>query len=746
MQKPDKAGGLPSIQATLKHLLQSQRSKENIKNLVRVNKDKGFDCPGCAWGDAKDGYFKFCENGAKAIAWESTEKTIDRQFFAQHAVSDLAKQSDYWLEYQGRLAEPMVYDRDSDHYQPISWSDAFGLIAKQLNALSDANQLELYTSGRASNEVSYLYQLFGRLFGTNNFPDCSNLCHEASGLALNQAIGVGKGTVTLADFDAADRIFVLGQNPGTNHPRMLNSLKKAAQRGAKIISFNNLKEVALEKFTSPQDPVAILTKSSTNISHLYLTPKLGGDMAILRGINKMILETHPDAIAKAFIEQNTTGFAEFVTQVKNTNWQDIIAQSGVDKDQIADAANLFLSGENVITCWAMGITQHKHSVATIREIVNLHLLTGQLGRPGAGLCPVRGHSNVQGNRTMGINENPPAALLNALEQRYHQSMPRQPGHNVHFALKALASGHSKILICLGGNIAAASPDTEFTQSALKNAQLTVQISTKLNRSHVTPGQQALILPCLGRTEIDKQKSGPQAVTVEDTFSMVHASIGRSEPISPQLRSETDIIANIAQATLTNKNIDWLAWRDDYRLIRKEISHVIEGFADFENQIKQPHGFHLSNSAAELNWRTDNKKANFLASQLPDLNTDKFVLQTLRAHDQYNTTIYGLNDRYRGIQNERDVIFINEKDMQALGFESGQQVDITSHWPDGKVRKVTGFKLYPYQIPCGNLAAYYPETNPLIPIDSFGEASYTPTSKWVEVSLHKSAEQSIRIKQ
>lgn len=746
MHKPDKAGGLPSIQSTLKHLMQSHRSRENIKNLVRVNKDKGFDCPGCAWGDAKDGYFKFCENGAKAIAWESTEKTIGQQFFAQHSVSWLNKQSDYWLEYQGRIAEPMRYNRTRDHYEPISWSDAFKLIASQLKQLKNPDQLELYTSGRASNEVSYLYQLFGRLYGTNNFPDCSNLCHEASGIALKQAIGVGKGTVVLDDFEQADAILVIGQNPGTNHPRMLNSLKKAAKRGVKIVTLNNLKEVALEKFASPQDPVAILTNTASTISHLYLTPKLGGDMAVLRGINKFIIEERAEQISQDFIQQHAHNFSQFCQQVRKTSWQDIEKQSGLNKQQIVQAAEIFVQSKAVISCWAMGVTQHKHSVATIEEIVNLHLLCGQIGKPGAGLCPVRGHSNVQGNRTMGINEQPDAEFLTMLAQRYSQKMPQKPGHNVHFALKAMAENQHKVLICLGGNIAAASPDTEFTLAALRNTQLSVQISTKLNRTHVNPGQDALILPCLGRTELDQTPQGQQSVTVEDTFSMVHASTGSSTPISPQLRSEVNIIANIAAATLTNVNIDWLGWAQDNNKIRDEIAAVIPGFENFNQRLAQPQGFYLQNSAAQLKWQTTTQKANFSAHPLPQLATDKYILQTLRSHDQYNTTIYGMDDRYRGVKNARKVIFINPSDIEKLGFKSGQLVDIKSHWPDQKVRQVRGFKLQAYDIPAGNFAAYYPETNPLIPIDSFGDASYTPTSKWVEVTLSKHYDQTIKIEQ
>ncbi len=755
-KKSNKAGGFPSIKSTFSHLMKSKKVRINLKNLLKVNQTTGFDCPGCAWGDSKTGTFQFCENGAKAVAWESTSKKIGADFFAKYSVSKLIQQSDYWLEYQGRLKEPMQYNPNTDHYEPVSWPEAFEFIAKKLNSLHSANEIEFYTSGRASNEVAYIYQLFGRMLGTNNFPDCSNMCHEASGVALTDAIGIGKGTVVLKDFELADAIFVYGQNPGTNHPRMMNALRKAAKNRCKIVSFNNLKEVALEKFASPQDPIELFTPAATKISHQYLTPKLGGDMAAIRGMVKYLIE-QDHAFNREFIQQHTASFEEYIHQVKHTDWEQIIKQSGLEKANIIKAAKLFANSNHVISTWAMGITQHKHSVDTIREITNLHLLFGQIGKPGAGLCPVRGHSNVQGNRTMGINDKPKLAFIKNLERVFDLTLPKEPGHNVYHAIKALHNKQSKVLIGLGGNIAAAAPDTHFTCQAIRNSELNVQISTKLNRSHLLVGEDALILPCLGRTEIDKQLTGEQVVTVEDTFSMVHASKGSTEPTGLNCMSETAIVANIAHSTLGSEKINWLALADDYTIIREMIDKTIDGFNNFNLNIKQPGGFYLNNAAAQLNWHTNNKKANFSYNPLPhslfncqvDALIEKqaqqvFTLQTLRSHDQFNTTIYGMNDRYRGIENERKALFINENDAKKLKLANGEMVKLTSIWQDNITRDVDGFKLVYYDIPKGNLAAYYPETNPLVPLDSVGEKSYTPTSKSIAVLITPSVNLNIAV--
>jgi molybdopterin-dependent oxidoreductase alpha subunit len=758
-KKPKKAGGLSSLTSTLKHIIQSQQPQTNIKNLLKANKDKGFDCPGCAWGDDKEKLLQFCENGAKAIAWESTSKKVGSNFFAQHSVSQLQKQSDYWLEYQGRLMEPMKYNKKTDHYEPIQWQDAYQLIGDKLKSLTSPDQAEFYTSGRASNEASFLYQLFGRLYGTNNFPDCSNMCHEASGVALNESIGIGKGTVILDDFNHADAIFVFGQNPGTNHPRMMNALRKATRNGCKVVSFNNLKEVALERFASPQDPIELLTSKATTISHAYFTPKLGGDMAAIRGMVKIIFSRNeeqikncqPAIIDNDFIKQHCQQFEQYQQVVNDTTWKKIEQQSGLSFEQLSQATDVFLNADKVICTWAMGITQHKHSVATIQEIVNLQLLSGNMGKKGAGLCPVRGHSNVQGNRTMGINEKPTASFIDKLSLAVDTLLPKEKGHNVYYALNALLEKTSKVLICLGGNIAQAAPDTTQTHQALKNTELNVQISTKLNRSHLCIGQDALILPCLGRTEIDNQDTGEQFITVEDTFSMVHASQGSVVPLGKLLRSETAIVTDIADATLEKSTVNWQQLKGNYNLIRDLIEQSILGFTNFNQQLEQPGGFYLGNSAAQLQWTNQQGKALFSAHGLPtsiiniaedklnDLhnkNQPLYTLQSLRSHDQYNTTIYGMNDRYRGISNARNVLFINKKDALKQGFKNEDYVDITSIWSDNKNRTVNNFILCFYDIPRSNLAAYYPETNPLVPLDSYGDRSYTPTSKSVAVIISK----------
>ncbi|MCE0491539.1 FdhF/YdeP family oxidoreductase [Pantoea sp. Mb-10] len=748
------AGGWGSLEATTRFVFDSKAALKNMRNLMRMNKARGFDCPGCAWGDDNKSTFSFCENGAKAVTWEATRRVVEPEFFAKHSVSTLYQQSDYFLEYQGRLTHPMRYNSETDHYEPISWDDAFALIAQHLNAMTHPDQLELYTSGRASNEASWLYQLFGRVMGTNNFPDCSNMCHEASGAGLKRSIGVGKGTIRLDDFDHADAIFVLGQNPGTNHPRMLHSLRHAADHGAKIVTFNTLRERGLERFADPQKPLEVVTSKAGTISSAYYQPNLGGDMAAVRGMVKALLEIQRARLAageagifdQAFIDANTQGVEAYLTAVDNTSWAHIVQQSGLSEAQIREAATIYQHSERVIVTWAMGITQHKHSVDTVREIVNLQLLFGQLGKKGAGLCPVRGHSNVQGNRTMGIDEKPSKPFLDALGARFNFEPPRNVGHNTVEALGAMLRDEVKVLIALGGNLAAAAPDSPITEAALQHCGLTVHISTKLNRSHLVPGHEGLILPTLGRTERDRQASGNQFVTVEDSFSMVHASEGVGIPLADTQRSETAIVAGIAHATLGSDSIDWLGMAADYNVIRDHIAATLPGFADFNVKCDIPGGFYLGNAAAELRFNTPSQRAEFSAAALPDslfpqLGQDvdvPFTLQTLRSHDQYNTTIYGLDDRYRGVYGQREVVFIHPEDMAALGFSEGQLVDIETLWNDGLTRRVSGFKLVPYDIPRGNLAAYYPETNPLVPLSSYGDVSGTPTSKSVPVKLALSA--------
>ncbi|MCL8305001.1 MULTISPECIES: FdhF/YdeP family oxidoreductase [Pseudomonas] len=749
------AAGWGALKSVTKAWLGSENAFKNLRMMLKTNQNSGFDCPGCAWGESPESdMVKFCENGAKAVNWEATGRSVDPAFFAQYSVSALAEQSDYWLEYQGRLTHPMRYDEATDHYVETSWDEAFALIAQHLHALESPNQAEFYTSGRASNEAAFLYQLFVRAFGTNNFPDCSNMCHEASGVGMGESLGVGKGTVVFHDLEEADAIFVIGQNPGTNHPRMLEPLREAVKRGAQVVCFNPLKERGLERFQHPQHPFEMLSNGSEPTNTAYFRPALGGDMAAMRGIAKFLLLWEREAQAKgepavfdhAFIEAHTSGVEAYLAALDATSWEHIVEQSGLSLAEIELAARMYRKAERVIMCWAMGVTQHRHSVPTVQEIINLQLLRGNVGKPGAGLSPVRGHSNVQGDRTMGIDEQPPARLLDAIEWRFQLEVPREHGHNAVLAIKAMEEARAKVFIALGGNFAQATPDTPRTHAALRKCELTVHIATKLNRSHLVTGRDALILPCLGRTEIDLQAEGPQGVTVEDTFSMVHLSHGQLKPRSPHLRSEPAIIAGMAKATLGNHPIDWEWVIGDYARIRDLIADTIAGFENFNVRLQQPGGFHLGNAAAEREWNTATGKAQFTPSELPAQLVNEtvlergerpdLILQTLRSHDQYNTTLYGLDDRYRGVFGLREVVFVNEADIRRLGFEPGERVDMVSLWEDGRERRVSGFQLVPYDLPEGQAAAYYPETNPLVPLESYGDRTYTPTSKFVAIKLEK----------
>ena len=749
------AAGWGALKSVTKAWLGSENAFKNLRMMLKTNQNSGFDCPGCAWGESPESdMVKFCENGAKAVNWEATGRSVDPAFFAQYSVSALAEQSDYWLEYQGRLTHPIRYDAATDHYVETTWDEAFALIARHLNALESPDQAEFYTSGRASNEAAFLYQLFVRAFGTNNFPDCSNMCHEASGVGMSSTLGVGKGTVVFHDLEEADAIFVIGQNPGTNHPRMLEPLREAVKRGAQVVCFNPLKERGLERFQHPQHPFEMLSNGSEPTNTAYFRPALGGDMAAMRGIAKFLLLWEREAQAKgepavfdhAFIEAHTSGVEAYLASLDATSWEHIVEQSGLSLAEIELAARMYRKAERVIMCWAMGVTQHRHSVPTVQEIINLQLLRGNVGKPGAGLSPVRGHSNVQGDRTMGIDEQPPARLLDAIEWRFQLEVPREHGHNAVLAIKAMEEARAKVFIALGGNFAQATPDTPRTHAALRKCELTVHIATKLNRSHLVTGRDALILPCLGRTEIDLQAEGPQGVTVEDTFSMVHLSHGQLKPRSPHLRSEPAIIAGMAKATLGNHPIDWEWVIGDYARIRDLIADTIAGFENFNVRLQQPGGFHLGNAAAEREWNTATGKAQFTPSELPAQLVNEtvlergerpdLILQTLRSHDQYNTTLYGLDDRYRGVFGLREVVFVNEADIRRLGFEPGERVDMVSLWEDGRERRVSGFQLVPYDLPEGQAAAYYPETNPLVPLESYGDRTYTPTSKFVAIKLEK----------
>ncbi|GKS88026.1 FdhF/YdeP family oxidoreductase [Acidovorax sp. SUPP2539] len=744
------AGGWGALRSVGRALQYQDIPLKGAKTLLSANQPDGFDCPGCAWPDRNHAStFEFCENGAKAVAAEATARRAGPELFALHSVAALAEQSDFWLEDQGRLTHPMVYDASSDHYVPIAWDDAFALIARHLNALPSPNEAIFYTSGRASNEAAFLYQLFVREYGTNNFPDCSNMCHEPSGSAMRPQIGVGKGTVTLQDFEEADAIFIFGQNPGTNHPRMLGELRAAHKRGAQIVSFNPLRERGLERFQDPQNKMEMATLGSTPISTHYFQLRVGGDLALVKGMMKHLIEIEDrdgGVLDHAFIAEHTTGIDGLLADLRAESWPLLEEESGLPEAQIRAAAEVYRNAQRVIACWGMGITQHMHSVATIQMIVNWLLLRGNIGRPGAGPCPVRGHSNVQGDRTMGIWEKPPAALLDKLQEVFGFEPPREPGVDTVEAIQAMLDGKGRVFFALGGNFAAATPDTYETWKALRRCDLTVHVTTKLNRSHIVHGREALILPCLGRTEIDMQAGGPQGVTVEDSMSMVHLSMGINPPASDQLLSEPAIVARLAAATIGGRSrTPWLWLIEDYARIRDKIEAVFADFKDFNQRVAVPGGFRLRNTASERVWATAGRKASFVAHPVPvdtpshqaralRRDTVVFTLLTTRSHDQYNTTIYGHDDRYRGVFGQRRVVFIHEEDIRSLGLKDGDWVDIQTVWSDGQERRADRFKLVAYDIPRGNLAAYYPETNPLVPLSSVALNAGTPTSKSIPVVL------------
>lgn len=739
------ASGFPAIFETVRFAARHGAAR-TLLGLVSANKKGGFDCPSCAWPDP-DGTrhpAEFCENGAKAIAWEATSKTVDAAFFAQHAIADLAERTEQWLGDQGRLARPMVRRRGGTHYEPIEWDEAFGLIARELNGLASPDEAMFYTSGRASNEAAFCYQLFVRQFGTNNLPDCSNMCHESSGLGLSQAIGIGKGTVTLEDFDHADSIFIIGQNPGTNHPRMLSALEQAARRGCAIVSINPLAETGMIRFKHPQSPMDMLGRG-TPIARLFLPVRINGDVAALKGIMKAMLE-RDDArgggvIDREFLAAHTAGFEACAADLRATSWDDIVSGSGVSRALIEQAAEIAATSERMITCWAMGITQHKNGVANVQTIVNFNLLRGQIGRPGAGVCPVRGHSNVQGDRTMGIWEQMPEAFRAALAREFQFTPPAARGVDTVDGLRAMHDGRIKLFVGLGGNFLSAGPDTAYGAEAFRRARLSVQISTKLNRNHLVTGEQALILPCLGRTEQDRQAEGDQFVSCENSMGVVQQSRGVLEPISPHLLSETAIVCRLAAATLgARSRVDWLRLCANYDRIRDHIERVIPGFDDYNQRVRRPGGFYLPNPPRDTRtFPTATARANFIVHPLPvwRLAPGELLMMSLRSHDQFNTTIYGENDRYRGIFGGRRVIFLHPDDIAALGFAAEQWVDITSHF-EGERRHVRRFLIAPYDIPRGCAATYYPEANPLVPHRHVADGSNQPASKSLVITLSPSA--------
>jgi formate dehydrogenase major subunit len=745
------AGGWGALQATAKALREQSIVAKGSRTLLSMNQPDGFDCPGCAWPDPKHtSSFEFCENGAKAVAFELTSRRVTREFFAAHTVSGLEKKSDYWLEEQGRLTEPMQYDAALDRYVPIAWEDAFALIGRELRALESPDEAEFYTSGRTSNEAAFLYQLFVRRFGTNNFPDCSNMCHEPTSVGLAESIGIGKGTVLLEDFEHADAIFVIGQNPGTNSPRMLTELHNASRRGVPIVVMNPLRERALERFAAPQDPIEMLTLDSTRIASEYCQVRVGGDVAALKGIMKLVLEAHEKAVAAThepvvkpvldlpFIEQHTHGFDAFADDLRRTSWDDILTTSGLSREQIERMATIYVKAKAVIVCYGMGITQHRRGSECVQQLANLLLLRGNFGRPGAGICPVRGHSNVQGDRTVGIDERPSAQLLDQIERVFGFKPPRVHGHAVVDAIQAMIEGRAKVFIGLGGNFVTAVPDKPIAEAAMRRLRLTVGISTKLNRGQLVHGEQALIFPCRARSDIDIQAGGRQSVTVEDSMSMVHASAGLVRPPSEQLKSEVSIVCGIAKATLQDDLIDWSEFEANYDVIRDRIEAVFPAlFRDYNQRIRQPGGFHLPIPPRDLVWNTPTGRANFLifenvAEDLASDDPSVLRLTTLRSHNQYNTTIYGLDDRYRGVFGGRMVVFMNEADMKKRGILAEALVDIEAVTDDGQKRVVRGFKVRPYNIPKGSIGAYYPETNPLLPLAHHDLKSKTPAAKSIPV--------------
>jgi molybdopterin-dependent oxidoreductase alpha subunit len=735
---PKAAGGLGAVTSTMGFLHRETGLLRGTRAMLAINQDKGFDCPGCAWPESDPSVrhrLEFCENGAKAVAEEATTRRADPALFAAHSIDALRARSDFELGQLGRVTHPMLLEAGDRHYRPIPWDRAFAILAEELRAAGPEGAA-FYTSGRTSNEAAFLYQLVGRWWGSPHFPDCANLCHESSGVAMYEVIGVGKGTVGLDDFEHADLILVIGQNPGTNHPRMLSTLREAAKRGATIVSINPLREVGLSRFSHPQAPLD-LVRGGVALASDVVQVQIGGDLAFLLGVAKAVLEREAAApgtvLDAAFIEAHTTGVAAWRDHVAALPWAALVAGAGVGEDRMRRVAELYATSERVIACWAMGLTQHKHAVATIQEIVNLMLLRGNLGRPGAGLCPVRGHSNVQGDRTMGITARPRTRFVARLREVFGFEPPGR-GRDVVETIAAIQRGDTTALVCLGGNFLSANPDTDRLAAALEGLTFSAGITTKLNRSHLHPGRRALLLPCLGRTEIDVQASGPQFVTVEDSMSHVHRSQGVLAPASPELLSEPAIVAGLGQALL-GPVLDWTGLVADYDRIRDLVEKVVPGFEQFNERVRAPHGFRLPNAARDRDFTAVGGKAHFTLSTPPDLRLPpgRLRLMTLRSHDQYNTTIYGLDDRYRGVRGERRVVFMNEGDMTALGLEARQVVDLISEW-DGEERRAARFIVVPFDLPRGNAASYFPEANALVPLGSVADKSNTPTSKSIVIRV------------
>lgn len=736
------AGGLPALRYSLMHVNEYMHAGDGLKTLAKLNQKNGFDCPGCAWPDpdnSRTPMAEYCENGVKAIAEEATKNRLTAEYLRTHSIEELGQMTDFELGKKGRIVEPMVLRARSEYYEPISWEAAFSLLGKTLNELDSPDEAIFYTSGRASNEAAFLYQLFARQFGTNNLPDCSNMCHESTGRALSSTLGLGKGSVTLNDLHEAELIIVLGQNPGTNHPRMLTALEKCKENGGKIISVNPLPEVGLQQFVNPQRPLKILS-GGTQLTDLFLQVRINEDLSLVRAICKLLWEKEQREPGKyfdqEFIQQHTSGYSAWTAMLDATDLNECIAGSGVTLQQITEAAEMIAAADKIVLCYAMGLTQHENSVDVIREMVNLLLMRGSIGKPGAGICPTRGHSNVQGDRTVGIWEKLPKEFGDRLEAHFNFSPPREDGFDVVNSIKAMAEGRAKVFFGLGGNFLSATPDTLYTAAGLRNCALTVHVSTKLNRSHLVHGEQALILPCLGRTETDIQQEGEQFVSCENSMGVVQMSKGVLDPASEHLKSECAIIAGMAKATLgTKTTVNWDEMIGNYDHIRDAIAACVPGFERYNEKVREPAGFYLPNGPRNRRFDTDNGKAQFTVSNLSShrLESGEFLMMTVRSHDQYNTTIYGMHDRYRGIHNERRIVLMNVTDMQAQGLAEGDQVDLVSEY-DGEQRWARLFRVVPYSIPTQNIATYFPEANSLVPITRTARESNTPISKSVRVRV------------
>lgn len=739
----EKAVGVPAITSAMHHLSEELGLIKGLKLISKMNQMGGFDCPGCAWPDPDDhrsALGEYCENGAKALAEEATDKRVDADFLKKYSVEEMSDWDDYKIGKSGRLTTPMILREGKSHYEKISWKDAFQHIAQKLKSLDLPNEAVFYTSGRTSNEAAFLYQLFSKQYGTNNLPDCSNMCHESSGSGLSQTVGIGKGSVTLEDLHKADVIIVMGQNPGTNHPRMLSALEQCKKNGGKIVQVNPIPEAGTNVFVDPQSPISIL-KGGTQLSDLFLQVKINGDVAVLKAVMKLLWEKEKSTPGKIFdqefIKSYTAGYNNLIEDLEQYDLNELIQASGVEKPEIEELANYLAETQKIIICWAMGLTQHENGVENIREVVNLLLLKGAIGIEGAGTCPVRGHSNVQGDRTMGIYEKPPQSLLDAIDAHYGIRSPREHGYDVVDAIKAMRDEKVKVFMAMGGNFISATPDSQLTGEAIQNCDLTIQVSTKLNRAHLVTGKEAIILPCIARSEKDIQATGPQFVSMENSMGIVHSSQGSAEPASDELKSEVAIVCGIAEAMFENSPIKWSKYKDNYDLIRDDIEKTISGFENYNERVRIKKGFYLPNGARERKFNTSNGKANFTINGLPknEVPENHFIMMTIRTHDQYNTTIYGMDDRYRGILNERRVILMNPEDMKKTGLKKLDVVDLKSKWSD-EVRTAHNFKVVPFNIAEGCTATYFPETNVLIPIQNVARVSNTPASKFVIIEIQK----------